>query len=68
MYEMRPGPDRPGTTVVWHVTAKQTAIALCGQQLADHVHASQAEQARHCPACMAAFAQLMAVAPLVETS
>ncbi|MEU9175203.1 hypothetical protein AB0D34_46960 [Streptomyces sp. NPDC048420] len=67
MYEMRPGPNLPGSTVVWHVTAKQTAIGLCGQQLRDRMHASQAEQARHCPACMAAFAQLVATVPPVKT-
>ncbi|MFG2577551.1 hypothetical protein OG802_00940 [Streptomyces sp. NBC_00704] len=59
MYEMRPGPDQPGTAVVWHVTAKQAAIALCGQKLADRADTAEDEQARHCPPCMASFAQLV---------
>ncbi|MCQ9132262.1 MULTISPECIES: hypothetical protein [Streptomyces] len=59
MYEMRPGPNQHGSAVVWHVTAKQAAFALCGQQLSERADITQDEQARHCPPCMDSFAQLV---------
>lgn len=59
MYEMRPVPNKPGTTVIWHVAAKQASAALCGQELGDDADPAQADQARHCASCMAFFARLV---------
>lgn len=59
MYEMRPGPNKSGTAVVWHVIAKRAPAALCGEGIVDPTEAAQAEQAHHCRACMASFAELM---------
>jgi hypothetical protein len=63
MYEMCVGPEKPGGALVWHVMAKQAAATLCGQRLAARIEASRAERARHCPDCMASFAELMTTAP-----
>ncbi|MDX3803651.1 hypothetical protein [Streptomyces sp. AK04-3B] len=63
MYEMRPGPNQPGTAVVWHVTAKQAVLALCGQQLAERVDVLRDEQATHCPPCMDSFVRLVTTKP-----
>ncbi|WP_333736921.1 hypothetical protein [Streptomyces sp. IBSBF 2806] len=63
MYEMCPGPDKPGTAIVWHVIAKQAAFALCGQRLAERTEGPQVEQARHCLTCMDSFAQLVVSEP-----
>nr|WP_240449330.1 hypothetical protein [Streptomyces harenosi] len=43
--------------------AKQAAATLCGQRLAARIEASRAERARHCPDCMASFAELMTTTP-----
>ena len=67
MYEMCPALDDHGIAVVWHLKAKQSAQALCGQLLTgrleqtEHSDAdtAQAETAPHCQPCMTSFAQLV---------
>lgn len=64
MYEMCPALDAHGIAVVWHLKAKQSAQALCGQLLTGRLEHSdadtaQAETAPHCRPCMTSFAQLV---------
>jgi hypothetical protein len=59
MYEMRPGLDRSGTAIVWHVKGKRGTKALCQQWLTQEFKSPQTEEAGHCPMCMASFAELV---------
>lgn len=65
MYEMCPSLDEHGIAVVWHLRAKQSTQALCGQALTQQIEhiertdTTRAETAPHCQPCMTSFAQLV---------
>ncbi|MFB8245690.1 hypothetical protein ACFC5X_11655 [Streptomyces sp. NPDC055952] len=58
MYEMCPGPDEPGTAMVWHVKAKQGTVTLCGRPL-EPAEPDEVEADRHCTPCMTSFSRLV---------
>ncbi|MFD7812089.1 hypothetical protein ACFV6E_04060 [Streptomyces sp. NPDC059785] len=59
MYEMRTGTDPTGPGLAWHVIARGTNHALCGQPL-NPTNTAQDTTDRHCLPCMKAFQQHMA--------